>query len=268
MKTSAAHFFMIWKCCTDFQFYSQVIQTSNRQIVRFFFTLILFYSFLMALIMSPAALKGVPGLFNWAAVNLPSMEITNGKLKVPGYEGPYKKQWDLDIPVIIDTSDEMPVIPDKPVCLIILSNKIIVRSASVLRQFFFPPDLQLKINKDTILQWRNKYLWPGLLILALLVPVYFILSKGFQILCFSLIFQLLQRVFQWNLTRDMICKIAVFAICPPLVLTIIVLLFGLPVPHFDLLYYGIYTAFIAGGINAVSNLINGEKKENDQQESF
>ncbi|MDP8218509.1 MAG: DUF1189 family protein [Candidatus Theseobacter exili] len=262
MKVSAEFLSSIWKSCTSFQFYSDAAQKSLGYAVKFFFFMIILYSLIMITLMSPAIFKGIPEAFNWAIRNFPQIEIQSGKAQTIGLQKPFKQVWPGEFALIIDTTDQNKNLPSTvPSGILVLSDRIIMKNPSFERQFLYPANWNFSVDTAFLMKWKARFYWPVLPVVLLFVPIYFVLSKSFQILVFGLVFIFFGRFVRKTLPGEIVFKLSIFALCPALVLTLMVLLLGVVVPFFDFLYYGIYVAFFLGGANALTDGISEETEE-------
>ena len=232
---------------TDFQFYCTVLDQPWRKSLRY----LAFWVTLTALFTSAEFLVRfhpvVTRVGGWLALNLPPMEVRNGKLGTSA-PVPYRAQTDQpDVRVVVDPTDSVRQPSSKEgVELIFNSDRIHLQIQGREDTYAFSPKDNFKIDRQAVEQWRKLVQWFFIPFSLLVLWPWYLFAK-----CAQVVFLVGCGVFlsrPGKLTPRQWTNISVYSLTPAILIGMIFQATTVPVQVAWCFYVGTATiyAMLAG----------------------
>lgn len=233
---------------TDFQFYCSILDQHWRRSLRyllFWITVASVFTSASFLVRFHPVMTRVGG---WLALNLPSMDVQNGKL-TSAAPAPYRAQMEEpDLRVVVDPTDSVrkPARMDG-IELIFNSDRIYLQIQGREDTYQFNPRDNFKIDRQGIERWRKGLQWLFVPFSLLALWPYYLLAKTVQLLFLVGCGLFLSRPVG-RLTPRQWLNISVYSLTPAIVIGMIFQMTTVPVEVAWCFYLGTATiyAMLAG----------------------
>ena len=125
---------------------------------------------------------------------------------------------------------------------------------------------KLSVTQENVRKW-SKFISRALLpLIVVFLFFYHFIVKFIHLLLFSIFSLIANRIVDARLEYSHLLNIGVFAITPPVALTVLARVLGIKIPLFWLIYIGVYCAFLIMAIKQCKvESIEGEIVISDQQ---
>ncbi len=257
------------------EFYRGIVTKSFGRSFGYFLLLILAVSIIFS-IKYIAVTQGVIGeVVMWINTEfaeklpefLPEITIKDGDVSSPA-EQPYIHEWE-EFVFILDTTGIITSLDDYQNGVLISKRTVIVRTIengrikteeydlSKISSLNIGPgkeegelitfsyqEQKLSVTQENVTTW-SKFIGRALLpLIVVFVIFYHFTTKFMHLLFFSLVSLIANRIVDAGLEYSHLLNIGIFALTPPLALAVLVMVFGLTIPLFWLLYVFVYCAFL------------------------
>lgn len=246
----------------SFQFYASLMAGSVKRMILYFLSLIGLIAFLAMWIQLPGLILGITELTDWGVRKLPTLRFQSGQLEAgPQKEYLFSLQEDFpflgkDFHLVIDPTEpkEFSSIPRG---IFFHKNQMVVKDTHMKQNFSYPKDLSLTVSSFTLIHWRDILLWLMPVYLGIRTFLSLILFRGLEVILLGSLAFLGLRLMKKNLTLNVCFLIAVVALGPALILTLLISFFGPSLPYSGLIYYGVYLIYFIGGLKVCLQKIEG-----------
>jgi hypothetical protein len=274
------------------EFYRGIVTQAFGRSFGYFLLLILAVSIIFS-IKYTADARGVIGeVVTWINTEfaerlpefLPEITIKDGEVSSPA-EQPYIHEWE-EFVFILDTTGSIMTIDNYQNGVLITKRTIIVRTIengkieteeydlSMITSLNIGPgkgegelitfsfqEWRLSVTQQNVTKW-SKFISRALLpLIVVFLFFYHFTTKFIHLLFFSLVSLIANRIVDAGLEYSHLLNIGIFALTPPLALAVLVMVFGLTMPLFWLLYIVVYCAFLIMAIKRC-------KTRNDEEASL
>ena len=274
------------------EFYRGIVTQSFGRSFGYFLLLILAVSIIFS-IKYTADTRGVIGeVVTWINTEfaerlpefLPEITIKDGEVSSPA-EQPYIHEWE-EFVFILDTTGSITSLDDYQNGVLITKRTIIVRTIeddkikteehdlSMITSLNIGPgkgegelitfsfqEWRLSVTQENVTKW-SKFISRALVpLIVVFLFFYHFTTKFIHLLFFSLVSLIANRIVDAGLEYSHLLNIGIFALTPPLALAVLVMVFGLTMPLFWLLYIVVYCAFLIMAIKRC-------KTRNDEEASL
>jgi len=274
------------------EFYRGIVTQAFGRSFGYFFLLILAMSIIFSNKYTADA-RGVIGeVVTWINTEfaerlpefLPEITIKDGEVSSPA-EQPYIHEWE-EFVFILDTTGSITTIDNYQNGVLITKRTIIVRTIengkieteeydlSMITSLNIGPgkgegelitfsfqEWRLSVTQQNVTKW-SKFISRALLpLIVVFLFFYHFTTKFIHLLFFSLVSLIANRIVDAGLEYSHLLNIGIFALTPPLALAVLVMVFGLTMPLFWLLYIVVYCAFLIMAIKRC-------KTRNDEEASL
>lgn len=274
------------------EFYRGIVTQSFGRSFGYFLLLILAVSIIFS-IKYTADARGVIGeVVTWINTEfaerlpefLPEITIKDGEVSSPA-EQPYIHEWE-EFVFILDTTGSITSLDDYQNGVLITKRTIIVRTIengkieteeydlSMITSLNIGPgkgegelitfsfqEWRLSVTQENVTKW-SKFISRALVpLIVVFLFFYHFTTKFIHLLFFSLVSLIANRIVDAGLEYSHLLNIGIFALTPPLALAVLVMVFGLTMPLFWLLYIVVYCAFLIMAIKRC-------KTRNDEEASL
>lgn len=274
------------------EFYRGIVTQAFGRSFGYFLLLILAVSIIFS-IKYTADARGVIGeVVTWINTEfaerlpefLPEITIKDGEVSSPA-EQPYIHEWE-EFVFILDTTGSITTIDNYQNGVLITKRTIIVRTIengkieteeydlSMITSLNIGPgkgegelitfsfqEWRLSVTQQNVTKW-SKFISRALLpLIVVFLFFYHFTTKFIHLLFFSLVSLIANRIVDAGLEYSHLLNIGIFALTPPLALAVLVMVFGLTMPLFWLLYIVVYCAFLIMAIKRC-------KTRNDEEASL
>jgi hypothetical protein len=274
------------------EFYRGIVTQAFGRSFGYFLLLILAVSIIFS-IKYTADARGVIGeVVTWINTEfaerlpefLPEITIKDGEVSSPA-EQPYIHEWE-EFVFILDTTGSIMTIDNYQNGVLITKRTIIVRTIengkieteeydlSMITSLNIGPgkgegelitfsfqEWRLSVTQQNVTKW-SKFISRALLpLIVVFLFFYHFTTKFIHLLFFSLVSLIANRIVDAGLEYSHLLNIGIFALTPPLALAVLVMVFGLTIPMFWLLYIVVYCAFLIMAIKRC-------KTRNDEEASL
>jgi hypothetical protein len=271
------------------EFYRGIVTQSFGRSFGYFLLLILAVSIIFS-IKYTADARGVIGeVITWINTEfaerlpefLPEITIKDGEVSSPA-EQPYIHEWE-EFVFILDTTGSITSLDDYQNGVLITKRTIIVRTIedgkikteehdlSMITSLNIGPgkgegelitfsfqEWRLSVTQENVTKW-SKFISRALVpLIVVFLFFYHFTTKFIHLLFFSLVSLIANRIVDAGLEYSHLLNIGIFALTPPLALAVLVMVFGLTIPMFWLLYIVVYCAFLIMAIKRCKTRNNEE----------
>jgi len=271
------------------EFYRGIVTQSFGRSFGYFLLLILAVSIIFS-IKYTADARGVIGeVVTWINTEfaerlpefLPEITIKDGEVSSPA-EQPYIHEWE-EFVFILDTTGSITSLDDYQNGVLITKRTIIVRTIeddkiktekhdlSMITSLNIGPgkgegelitfsfqEWRLSVTQENVTKW-SKFISRALVpLIVVFLFFYHFTTKFIHLLFFSLVSLIANRIVDAGLEYSHLLNIGIFALTPPLALAVLVMVFGLTIPMFWLLYIVVYCAFLIMAIKRCKTRNNEE----------
>ena len=271
------------------EFYRGIVTQSFGRSFVYFLLLILAVSIIFS-IKYTADARGVIGeVVTWINTEfaerlpefLPEITIKDGEVSSPA-EQPYIHEWE-EFVFILDTTGSITSLDDYQNGVLITKRTIIVRTIeddkiktekhdlSMITSLNIGPgkgegelitfsfqEWRLSVTQENVTKW-SKFISRALVpLIVVFLFFYHFTTKFIHLLFFSLVSLIANRIVDAGLEYSHLLNIGIFALTPPLALAVLVMVFGLTIPMFWLLYIVVYCAFLIMAIKRCKTRNNEE----------
>ncbi|MBI5252015.1 MAG: DUF1189 family protein [Desulfomonile tiedjei] len=198
---------------------------------------------------------------------LPEIRIRDGHASVREKQPYFIDTGDKEVAVVIDTRDGMQkqgvdYLKDVSAGAVLTKDTLITKNQGQIRIIALKEMPDIEINSGTLLDLVDKY-WPlAMRFAAILVVLYFLFVKPFQIMMFALIPYFGTRLYDVPLTYGEALKIAAIGIIPPVLLDVVLIVMGVGIQGGFLIYFGLYAAVL---VLACAELVKGVPRKIEGQ---
>jgi len=228
---------------SDFNFYKVVKDFDISRSVKYIFSLILLITLVLTVRFSIDFRKGVNLAADWALVNLPPIQITNGVASVEAKQ-PYIIE-EEGFGLVIDTTGEVMDLNAYERGILLMNDRLFYKESDVKTETYSLSDIDsLVIDENFINSIRKNAVWILFPIMLIGAAISASIAKFFQIFAFSLISIAASTMVKVKLTYKQLFNIGVFAITPSYILGGLLTLIGLQLPLFGIVYSGLYIAYL------------------------
>jgi hypothetical protein len=167
---------------TDFQFYCTIMNQHWRRSLRY----LLFWVTVSSLFTAAAFLARFQPVMDqvgiWLAENLPTMEVSQGKLST-AVAVPHRVQMQQpDLRVVVDPSDSVrKASSPEGIEVIFNSDRIYLQIQGREDSYQFKPNDQFRIDREAIERWRGTLKWLFIPFSLLALWPYYLLAKSMQL---------------------------------------------------------------------------------------
>lgn len=271
------------------EFYRGIVTQSFGRSFGYFLLLILAVSIIFS-IKYTADARGVIGeVVTWINTEfverlpefLPEITIKDGEVSSPA-EQPYIHEWE-EFVFILDTTGSITSLDDYQNGVLITKRTIIVRTIeddkikteehdlSMITSLNIGPgkgegelitfsfqEWRLSVTQENVTKW-SKFISRALVpLIVVFLFFYHFTTKFIHLLFFSLVSLIANKIVDAGLEYSHLLNIGIFALTPPLALAVLVIVFGLTIPMFWLLYIVVYCAFLIMAIKRCKTRNNEE----------
>jgi hypothetical protein len=271
------------------EFYRGIVTQSFGRSFGYFLLLILAVSIISS-IKYTADARGVIGeVVTWINTEfaerlpefLPEITIKDGEVSSPAKQ-PYIHEWE-EFVFILDTTGSITSIDDYQNGVLVTKRTIIVRTIengkikteehdlSMITSLNIGPgkgkgelitfsfqEWRLSVTQENVTKW-SKFISRALVpLIVVFLFFYHFTTKFIHLLFFSLVSLIANRIVDAGLEYSHLLNIGIFALTPPLALAVLVMVFGLTIPMFWLLYIVVYCAFLIMAIKRCKTRNNEE----------
>jgi len=239
----------IMKAVSEFKFYKQAKDFQTSRVLKYFFLMVLLITLALVARFTYDMSRGLDMAVDWSLENLPAIEIENGTASVDVKE-PYMLEGD-DFVFIIDTTGGITSLDDYETGILLTKNEIQYKEGGFKTERY---DLSrfgsLRIDENFLKALRKNIMWIIFPFALAIIFVYISVARILHVFIFSLISLAASSIADAKLTYRQLFNIGIYAITPSAVLGALVAVIGFNIPHFVILYIGLYTAYL---ITAVMN---------------
>lgn len=235
----------IIRSSTDFKFYKEVFNQTFGKSLRYLLLLAVLVTLILGIRYGIGLKKFSKEIFDWMEQNAPYVEITDGVVKADVSQ-PFISGKE-DFAMIIDTTGQITRIDKKYKTGVLLTkDKLIVKQDEVRTQEFDLGKVKsFKLDKTAFGNMRKFFGFVLIPFMIIVQFIYFFISKIVQALLAGLVVNILRPGVKYS----NILNICIYALTPVTLLAIVVTFISpRPVPFFWLIYIGMYTAFVIGGV--------------------
>lgn len=238
-----AFFQEIVKSIRDFKFYKEVKDFQLPKGLKYILSLILLITIILTVRYSYDFKKGLNIAVDWAAQNLPPIEIQNGIVTVDVRQ-PYKVI-DGDFALIIDTTGEITSLDGYERGVLLMKDRLMYKESDIKTETHNLSNIQtLRIDETFMKALQRNAVWILLPVMFVMLYVGFCLARFFQILLFSIVSVATSSIANIKLNYKQLVAIGIYAITPSTVLGALVALFGVQLPLFGIIYSGLYIIYL------------------------
>lgn len=245
MKKMNVLFSTVLRSCTDFKFYKEIFYQPFGKTVRYLVILVVLVTVLLgirySIIFSNFSKKGM----QWVEKNAPYIEITDG-IVAADVKQPFITEEEGFLMIIDTTGETKGIDSNYKTGVLLTKNKLIVKQDEVRTQEFDLSKVKsFQLDKETLSRWRKVFIIGIIPIMIIMQFGYAFIAKIVQ----ALVAGLAVLIFKPRLQYSNILNVCVYALTPPTLLAVLIVLIApKPLLFFPIIYLGMYIAFIVGGI--------------------
>ncbi|MBN1872157.1 MAG: DUF1189 domain-containing protein, partial [Candidatus Omnitrophica bacterium] len=237
----------IAKAVSDFKFYQKVKDFTLTKSAKYLLTLVLVITLLLSIRFSLDARKGLDIAVDWAQKNLPTINIQNGIVTVD-IKQPYIVSSE-DFTMVIDTTGEVASLDGYKRGILLMKDRMLYKESDVKSETYSLSGIEsLRIDEAFLKSARKNIIWIIFPIMVLIMYLSFFVARVTQILVFSVISLIAVSMSHVKLEYKQLINIGTYAITPSTLLGAILAFLGLNLPHFWIIYSGLYLIFIVMAI--------------------
>lgn len=232
------------KSSSSGQFYREMAERRFSEALRYFSLLILFVTLVLSVRFTFDIVKGLSQFEAWSQENLPEITILKGKASV-NVPQPWQKE-EEGIMMIIDTTGKTTEIEASyPRGVLLTQNRLFVKKSPYETRGYDLSGVQsFHLNAETIRRWRKIGQWVFPPLFALILFVYFWIGKFLQVFIFSGVSLLTNWIAKRGLSYRTLLTVGLYAMTLPFLLASLVILGGIRIRFFDMLYFSMYAALL------------------------
>ena len=250
-------FVSAWQSSADFNFYRKIVSQSFFATFKYLLMLVLIIGVVITIKYYFYLNRGISEATEWAKTNLPDIEIANGEVSVKEQQ-PIFIEKIPDFIFIIDTTGTVTSIEPKYKRGILLTkNSFIYKESEQATRSYGLSNLakggMIKIddkNLDRLRAIIKRLSFPFLLTGLV---VYYLIAKLVQIVVFSLVAVIMNKIINGKLNYRSLVNIGAYAITPVTLLATVIILSGIFIPFFWVLYFLAYVTFLIFAVTKCGN---------------
>jgi len=239
---------LVLRSCTDLKFYNRVFHQPFGKTIQYLVLLVTLITVILSIHYTIIFNKFLKAEIKILGRQIPYIEIFNG-IVTAGVKQPFITG-DKNFAVIIDTTGKIQDIGSEyNAGMLLTKNALIVKQDNMSeRRINLEGIKKFRMDKRVLSRWHSLFLYIGLPFIVIFQFVYAFFAKLAQAALAALIVQLFRPQIRYN----NIINVCVYALTPPVLLSLVItLILPQPLLYFPLLYIGLYTAFIVGGMRQV-----------------
>lgn len=235
------------RAVSDFKVYRKIKDYKMMQSVKYLLSLVLVITVLLSIRFTLDARKGLNIAVEWARTNLPPIDIQNGIVNVD-VKQPYSISTD-EFTLIIDTTGEVTSLEGYERGILLMRDSMLYKESDMKTETYSLSSIDsLRIDERFLNSARKNLLWVIFPIMFFVMYISFLIARVSQVLLFSVISLIAVSMGQAKLEYRQVINIGVYAITPSTLLGALLGFFGLNLPHFWIIYSGLYIIFIVMAI--------------------
>ena len=233
----------IAKAISNFKFYRQVKDFQISRGMKYIFLLIFLITLILAIRLTYDVKKGINIAADWAKLNLPIIEIEKGVVSID-VEQPYKIE-EEGFALVIDTTGEIISLDDYKTGILLTKNKVLYKENEAKTETYDLSKIEsLRIDEDFMNVLKRNIAWIIFPFMLIGIFIYFCIARFLQVFIFSLISLATSSIANIKLNYKQLINIGIYAITPSMILGALLVLLGIQLPLFGILYAGLYIIYL------------------------
>jgi len=233
----------IIKSIRDFKFYKEVKDIQLAKGLKYVFSLVLLITVVITIRYSYDFRRGLNIAVNWTIQNLPPIEIQNG-VAIVDVKQPFKII-EEDFAVIIDATGEITSLDGYERGVLLMKDRIMYKESDIKTETYNLSNIQtLRIDENFMRALRRNAVWILFPIMFVMLYIGFCVARFLQILLFSIISVATSSIANIKLSYKQLFNIGIYAITPSTILGALLIILGLRLPLFGIIYSGVYIIYL------------------------
>lgn len=248
----------------NFNSYAYFIRQTTGKATLYLFLVSLFFGIVIAIRPVIYINTEVPSMLNKVATEIPDFTLQDGILEVQG-EMPMKLGSE-SYPIIIDTtgkSDES-VLDEYASGIFISNTEMTQKTPEMLYVTPFKDIKHFIITKATLISALPMLRMLGT-VLAFLIPLFFVFVRFLSAVILTMAGLIAANIKGLRLRFGDVFKLSSYALTLPILLTVLLMMTGLQLKYFNLIYLAIGFLYIWNGLGVIHEEINRQQGAQNEQ---